>query len=525
MAGFAYTGHRLEGRWRRFKPWVGGTARARRYPRGGYALELGLVVGLYYLAAHIGYAFEFAGPVAAIVWLPVGVGIALLYLRGLWLWPGIVIGDLLVNNYMALPVGAAIGQTFGNLLEVVIAAWLLGRLAARDAPLGTRSSLAGVLVAIAVGTAISATIGSLSLWLGDVISGGSLAHVWQTWWLGDFCGAVIVVPLVLAWFPPPPRSWVLAHAVETAVVLIVVVGLSVIAVRGGRHLGYLAFPALVWAAVRLGPRGATLGVTVSAAVIIWGTTHYLGPFAGHPLGSSVLDVQLYIAVSTVSALALAALAGEREALAQRLSASRARIVVAADAERRRVERDLHDGAQGRLSALAVRLSLSAEDARTSPEGAAASLESARAEVLAAIDELRDLVHGLHPGELRRFGLARALEDLAARSAVPIELAELPEVRLDETAEATGYYVALEAVANAQRYANASSVTVWARVRAGTLFLEVQDDGVGGAVELNDRGLQGLRDRVEATGGRFATESLPGQGTRVAAAIPAGIATA
>jgi signal transduction histidine kinase len=506
-------------------PRLGGSARSRRYPRGGYALELALLVGLYYLAAHVGYAFEFAGPVAAVVWLPVGVGIAMLYLRGLWLWPGIVIGDLLVNNYMALPVGAAIGQTFGNLLEVVVAAWLLRRLAARDAPLATRSSLGGVLVAIAAGTAISATIGSLSLWLGDVISGGSLPHVWQTWWLGDFCGAAIVVPLALAWFPPPPRSWVLSHAVETAIVLIFVVMLSVIAVRGGRHLSYLAFPALVWAAVRLGPRGATLALTASAVVIIWGTTHYLGPFAVHSMASRVLDVQLYIAVSTVTALVLAALAGEREALAERLSASRARIVMAADAARRRVERDLHDGAQGRLSALAVRLSLAADEARTSPQGAAPSLESARAEVLAAIDELRDLVHGLHPAELRRFGLARALEDLAARSAVPVELVELPELRLDETAEATAYYVVLEAVANAQRYADASRVTVRARVRAGRLFLEVQDDGVGGAVELNDRGLQGLRDRVEATGGRFATDSLPGRGTRVAAEIPSGVFSA
>jgi signal transduction histidine kinase len=377
-----------------------------------------------------------------------------------------------------------------------------------------------VFVAIAVGTAVSATIGSLSLWLGGVVGAGSLTHVWRTWWLGDFCGAAIVLPLALAWFPPPPRSWVRAHAVETVLVLIATFGLSYLALQGGHHLSYLAFPALVWAAIRLGPRGATLAVTVGAGVMVWGTTHYLGPFAVHSLTNSLLEIQLYLAVTTMSALALAALAAEREALAESLRASRTRIVVAADDELRRVERDLHDGAQGRLVALAARLSLAADDARTAPEGAAESLTSAQAEVMTAIGELRDLVHGIHPAALRRFGLARAVEQLAARSPMPIELIALPEVRLDETAEATAYYVILESVTNAHRYARASGVSVEARLRGSTLVVAVEDDGVGGAVELSDRGLQGLRDRVEATGGTFDVESLPDSGTLVAAAIPA-----
>lgn len=523
MAGIAYSGRRVDAKWRQSAPRATATAWQARHPRPGYALELALVVGLYYVAAHVGYAFQFAGPVASVVWLPVGVGIAVLYLRGLWLWPGIVIGDLLVNNYSAVPVGSAVGQTFGNLLEVVIAAALLRRLAATDAPLATRSSLAGVLVAIAVGTAVSATIGSLSLWAGEVISFHSLAHVWRTWWLGDFCGAMIVLPLALAWFPPPPRAWVLTHAFEMILVLAAVAVLSYIALRGGHHLSYLAFPVLVWAAVRLGPRGATLALTVSAGMMVWGTTHYLGPFAVHSINNSLLDIQLYLAITAISALALAALASEREALAESLRASRNRIVVAADAERRRVERDLHDGAQGRLLALAARLTLAAGEARKSPESGAPALESAHSEVLTVINELRDLVHGIHPASLRRFGLARAVEELAALSSTPIELIALPEARLDETAEATAYYVVFEGVANAHRYAHASKVTVWAHLEGKTLTVSVQDDGIGGAVEMGERGLQGLRDRVEATGGTFNVESLPDRGTRVSAEIPATLA--
>ncbi|MBV8713223.1 MAG: histidine kinase, partial [Solirubrobacterales bacterium] len=210
---------------------------------------------------------------------------------------------------------------------------------------------------------------------------------------------------------------------------------------------------------------------------------------------------------------------------ENVRASRTRIVMAADEERRRVERNLHDGAQGRLVALAAQLSLAADEARTWPGGAAASLDTAREEVLSSIDELRDLVHGIHPVSLRRFGLARAVEELAARSSMPIERVELPGVRLDETAEVTAYYVVLEALTNAGRHANAGRVTVRARLEGGILALEVRDDGVGGAIELGERGLQGLRDRVEATGGTFSVESLSERGTRVAAMIPARLAGA
>jgi signal transduction histidine kinase len=194
--------------------------------------------------------------------------------------------------------------------------------------------------------------------------------------------------------------------------------------------------------------------------------------------------------------------------------------VAADEERRRLERDLHDGAQQHLVALAAHLGLAASRAREEPGTAAASFESAQADLLVAIDELREFVHGIHPTALRQFGLSRAIEIVAARSATPVQLFELPDVRLDETAEATAYYIVLEAVTNAQRYAKASAVNVRAHVNDSSLMLEVEDDGVGGAVERSDLGLQGLRDRVEATGGTFSVHSALGHGTRIEVRIPA-----
>src|SRR3954451_16816503 len=132
------------------------------------------LAAVYYAAAKIGYALEFAGPVAAVLWLPAGVGIAFLSLGGLALWPGVLLGDLLVNDYSALPLGSALGQTAGNVLEVLVATVLLRRLVPRGDPLGSVGGVSRMLLAIAAGTAVSASVGSVSLVLGDVIDNGEI---------------------------------------------------------------------------------------------------------------------------------------------------------------------------------------------------------------------------------------------------------------------------------------------------------------------------------------------------------------
>ena len=158
---------------------------------------LALAAG-YYAAARIGYQFEFAGPVAAIVWFPCGVGMATLYIAGLRFWPGVLIGDLIANDYAALPLGSALGQTTGNVLEALVAAIVLRRLVRDRSPLETIPNLARMIVALLAATLTSATIGTLSLRLGAVIESGDAATVWRTWLLGDFCGALVAVPLALA---------------------------------------------------------------------------------------------------------------------------------------------------------------------------------------------------------------------------------------------------------------------------------------------------------------------------------------
>jgi signal transduction histidine kinase len=488
------------------------------FARGRYAFAVGALAVVYYGAAQLGYALEVAGPVAAVVWLPVGVGIAALYLGGLALWPGVLIGDLLANDYTALPLGSALGQTFGNVLEVLVAVLLLRRLVRSGSPLETVGGVVGMVAAIAAGTAVSATVGSLAQWFGGVIEAGALPTVWRTWWLGDITGALVLVPLAIAWSRRPAGQLPHRRRAEAVLVLVAVVALTEIATTTNRPLSYVVFPAFIWAALRFGARGATAAVAVAVGITAWNAAHYLGAFVFHSVSHTVINTQLFIGVAALTTLALAAVVSEREAYGEGLQASRARLVDASQTERRRLLRNLHDGAQQRLTALAVHLRLAAE--AEPPTGAQVPVfDRAWRELAVAVEELRELAHGLHPMLLANHGLAPALEGVAACAAVPVVLVELPVGRFDVNVESTAYYVVAEAVANAQKHAAATSVRVRVVLRDASLRVEISDDGVGGASEARGSGLQGLRDRVEAVGGRFAVDSGAG-GTRITALIPA-----
>jgi signal transduction histidine kinase len=200
-------------------------------------------------------------------------------------------------------------------------------------------------------------------------------------------------------------------------------------------------------------------------------------------------------------------------------ASRVRIVDAGDAERRRLERDLHDGAQQRLLSLGLALQLVRAELGAGPNGAAALLGEAEAELGAALAELRELAQGIHPAVLTEQGLGPALRTLAARSPVPVEIQAVPAERLPAPVEAAAYFVVSEALANVAKHAHASAVSVSIVCQDGSLVVEVEDDGVGGAAPNGGSGLAGLADRVHALNGELTIESVPGQGTRVRAALP------
>jgi PAS domain S-box-containing protein len=196
-------------------------------------------------------------------------------------------------------------------------------------------------------------------------------------------------------------------------------------------------------------------------------------------------------------------------------ASRARLVEVADAERRRIQRNLHDGAQQRLTAVLLTLGRLRHDV---PDGDGTQLDEAIDELTTGLQELRELAGGLHPSVLAERGLTPALEAIKLRAPVPVELAALPDRRLPDQVEAGAYYVVAEAIANVQKHAGASQVVVKAVARKNVLLVEVSDDGGGGADPEGD-GMRGLLDRVEALGGSLEVDSPAGRGTRVRAQFP------
>jgi signal transduction histidine kinase len=199
-----------------------------------------------------------------------------------------------------------------------------------------------------------------------------------------------------------------------------------------------------------------------------------------------------------------------------LTASRARIVAAADQARRRIERDLHDGAQQRLVSLALHLRAAQEAA---PPGLAAELDRAVAEATGALDELRKTARGIHPAILASGGLRPALRTLARRSPVPVALDLRADGRLPDQIEVSAYYVVAEALTNAAKHAHASAVSVEVEADGHLLRVVVGDDGAGGADFTGGTGLAGLRDRVEALGGRIFLDSPRGAGTSLRAELP------
>ena len=237
--------------------------------------------------------------------------------------------------------------------------------------------------------------------------------------------------------------------------------------------------------------------------------------------SSLLDEpELLEGVTAAAGIALenAKLQAELRARLEDLRGSRMRILDAGRKERQRLERNLHDGAQQRLIALSLELSLLEGQLGDDPV-AAARLEAARLEIAASLEELREVARGIHPAVVSGHGLAVALEQLAAHAVVPVRLSVAPGPRLPEALEVAAYYLVSESLANVAKHAHASSASVEVTRREVDVIVEIADDGIGGADESGGTGLRGLADRVEALDGRLRVWSPAGGGTRVRAELP------
>jgi signal transduction histidine kinase len=248
-----------------------------------------------------------------------------------------------------------------------------------------------------------------------------------------------------------------------------------------------------------------------------------GEAIGAIVHDAALDEEPQLLQSAASAAALALdnerLAAELRARVDELEESRRRGIVAGMAERRRLERDLHDGAQQRLVALSLQLGLARGQVDRDPGAAGRMLDAAREELRQALEELRELARGIHPAVLTDRGLDAALVSLADRSPLPVALDEVPPDRLPTAVEAAAYFVVAESLTNVAKYAHAHEAHVRVCRRNGAAVVEVRDDGVGGADAAGGSGLRGLADRLAALDGRLEVLSPPGGGTLVRATIP------
>jgi signal transduction histidine kinase len=330
---------------------------------------------------------------------------------------------------------------------------------------------------------------------------------------------VIVFPVVvLLLHDERDRLRQFGHLARKSDILIVRSGHAVELLQQSYTVVFFGVLAALFAAavVRRRPRAAPL-VVAAAAVALRAAYEWVVIFGD---GTLVEDTVLFWLSSglfaAMPALLLVALLREPGPEEHGRIEVAVRIAAATDAERRRIERDLHDGAQQRLVTLA--LELRAARTRVGPE-AGQVLDSAVGQLQDAVAELRELARGVHPALLTENGLAAALESLAMRAPLPVVLGEAPRRRFGADVEAAAYFVASEGLANVVKHAGAGHATISARQRNGSLVVEVADDGVGGAGLDGSSGLRGLADRVEALGGALAVESPAGGGTRLHAEIP------
>jgi signal transduction histidine kinase len=303
---------------------VGGRLAALRGSRRGmvalYGGSVALVAVAYYLTGRIGLELAYLDGAVAALWPPAGLGLAVLFLYGVRLWPGIVIGDLWLGDF-STPLGTVLGQTVGNTLALVVGALLLRRLTGGRGELERVVDVLAFVACALLAATVSAAFGPTSLRLGDVIAADDLGRVFRTWTLSDACGALVLAPALLTWAAAGLEGIRRRDLVEGAIVLVLLAVLAELPPQ--RDVPYIVFPVLLWAALRFGPRGAATAILVVCSITVWNTAQDDGPFVRDSITDSLLATQLFIATAALTSLILAAVTAERTRAAQALAATEA----------------------------------------------------------------------------------------------------------------------------------------------------------------------------------------------------------
>jgi signal transduction histidine kinase/integral membrane sensor domain MASE1/CheY-like chemotaxis protein len=306
---------------------------------------------VYFGAAKLGLSLAFQADQVTAVWPPTGIALAAVLLFGYRVWPGIALGAFVANATAGESVATAVGIAVGNTLETLSGVWLVHRFVAFRTSLDRlRDALAFVVLAGAVSTMISASIGVTSLCVGQVQPWSAYGSLWWLWWLGDASGAVLVTPFLLIWLPQWKSRLSLYSTIEAAALVATVIVVSLILFAGGvsaglsRPLEFSIFPFMVWAALRFGQRGTTAVTVICSGIAIWGTVHGFGPFVSGSPNENLILLQTFMGVVAVTALLLSATVTERrrteEALFQSQEKTQRQVLELETlfAERKRAER-------------------------------------------------------------------------------------------------------------------------------------------------------------------------------------------
>jgi signal transduction histidine kinase len=505
-----------------------------------YAAGILALAAAYYGAAKAGQALQYTASVSAI-WPPAGLGIAALYLWGLRWWPGIFLGDLVINlelmvGHHSLPAAALVGQQLGNMAEILVGAWLMRRLIGPRAKLDRVEQVTGMLAALAFGTAISAAAGTLSMLGTGVISVSQSPTFLRTWWLGDLSGALVVVPFMVVWARAPLAALRRLCTWEGALLLAAVVSVAAVAASTSVTIVYVVFPVLIWAAWRFKAQEVTLAVLILAGATVAMTAYDLGVFSRQEINSRTLGTQLYVSVAAITTLLLSAVVSERERSTAALIEAKRHEGEEALEERHRIARELHDSVSQALFSTILQTRTAEKALRDGLVGRSEPLAHALAAIgeltRTAQSEMRSLIYELLRDPVED-GLVAALHDCAEDrcAGTPLTVGvEGPVGRLpiSRDAEAQLFAIGREALTNVVKHAHAANASVRVEVDPDHVVLEIADDGRGFDPERRHPGhygLESMRGRASEIGGLLSISSMPGLGTQIRVETPVAAAAA
>src|SRR5881296_2896483 len=298
-------------------------------------LVIGILTVVYFIAGKLGLMLASMHASASPVWPPAGIALAALLVFGYRVWPAIFVGAFLVNLTTAGNVATSLGIASGNTLEAVSGAWLVNRFAGGTAAFDRPQGVFKFALAAVVSTIISPFFGVTSLALGGFADWANYGAIWLTWWLGDTTGDLLIAPLIILWSVPSKRRWNNSQAVEVGVLLLLLFVLSE-AVFGGwlaisarsYPIAFICGPIVIWTAFRFTQRETATGIFILSAIAIWGTLHGFGPFVRETENQSLLALQSWAAVLTITAMALSAGMAERQRAEEALQQQKAVIETA-----------------------------------------------------------------------------------------------------------------------------------------------------------------------------------------------------